>query len=418
MTGEILLPRPHLGQVTVMSSTARIKLLAAGRRWRKTTMGVSACLAGHKGGPGLIQGARVLWGAPTYDQARVGWDECRKASSDTATFNQSRMSVEIPGTPGRLLFRSLDNPDNARGLTADGVVIDEAAYVPEEAWEEVVRPMIMDTNGWAILMGTPNGRNWFWRAWGAYAYSTDAQVWQIPVLGCAIMDGQLIRQPHPLENGVIKFEELQRLFATMSERAFRQEILAEFIEDAGAVFRNLDVACVEVPLPAPYPDHSYAFGVDWGKSDDFTAISVWDADERKQVALDRFNIIDYVFQVHRLQAMVELWQPQIIMSESNSMGEPLIDLLASMDLPVEPYDMRAASKRTLIEEYALAIERGEAKLLNDVPQRMELEAFEVEQLPSGIYRYSAPKGLHDDMVIAGALGWNAVQLCGPAMVIV
>jgi len=326
--------------------------------------------------------------------------------------------MEIPGTQGRLLFRSLDNPDNARGLTVDGVILDEAAYIPEEAWEKVIRPMLMDTNGWAILMGTPNGRNWFWRAWGSLAYSPESTCWQIPTLGCSIQEGMLVRTEHPLENPDVPFVELQRMFASMSERAFRQEILAEFIEDAGSVFRNLDIACVLEPSMDRHPDHDYCFGVDWGKADDFTAISVWDSTDHCQVALDRFNIIDYVFQVRRLQAMVELWEPQLIMAESNSMGEPLIDLLASLDLPVEPFDMKAASKRTLIEDYSLAIERGEAKLLSDVPQRMELEAFEVERLPSGVYRFSAPDGLHDDMVIAGALGWNAVQLCGPAMVLI
>jgi len=37
----------------------------------------------------------------------------------------------------------------------------------------------------------------------------------------------------------------------------------------------------------------------------------------------------------------------------------------------------------------------------------ELEAYEMQRLPSGMFRYSAPEGMHDDCVMALALAWQA-----------
>jgi hypothetical protein len=81
------------------------------------------------------------------------------------------------------MFVSLDNPDNARGKTAFGAVIDEAAFVAEGAWYDVIRPMLSDCDGWALAMGTPNGRNWFWREHTAAAARDDSVAWQVPTLG-------------------------------------------------------------------------------------------------------------------------------------------------------------------------------------------------------------------------------------------
>jgi len=42
----------------------------------------------------------------------------------------------------------------------------------------------------------------------------------------------------------------------------------------------------------------------------------------------------------------------------------------------------------------------------------ELQAYTMERLPSGRFRYSAPAGMHDDTVIALALAWHGAQYSG------
>ena len=67
-----------------------------------------------------------------------------------------------------------------------------------------------------------------------------------------------------------------------------------------------------------------------------------------------------------------------------------------------------ATKTVIIETLALAFERGDVRILADPVLIGELQAYEMERLPSGLMRYSAPEGMHDDTVMALALAWAVV----------
>ena len=365
-----------------------------------------------------VQGAAVLWGAPTFDQVRIGWNETRHAAGDVAQFHQSTMTATFP-TGGTVTYRSLDDPDNARGHTADGVIIDEAGDVVERAWYEVMRPMLIDTNGWAWLIGTPKGRNWFWREWGAAASREDAAHWQIPTLGCEVTTDGLVRKPHPLENPDIPWSEIEQIYATTPGDTFRQEIMAEFLENEGAVFRNIRANLYAGgDAVGLHREHRVVMGVDWGKQSDFTALSVVCADCRRELALDRFNQIDYSFQRGRLKALADKWFVSHILAEQNSIGEPIIEQLHRDGLPVTAFDTTASSKPPLIESLALAFEREEVKWLTDDVATLELEAYERKvSATTGRSAYSAPEGLHDDTVMARALA-NQARLTGARRVYV
>ena len=354
-----------------------------------------------------LVGCRILWAAPTYKQCRVGWDEMYHACGKVAQFRIGQMQIRFPMSGGTITFESLDDYKNVRSLGADGVIMDEAGYCPEGAYYEVIRPLISDTLGWELMIGTPFGRNWFWREWMAAKDYGDSQAWQIPTLGVAIRDGVLFREPHLLEHPTFPFSEAARMFETMPETTFRQEFLAEPMDDAGLVFRNVGAVSTGKRQKA-IEGHSYVFGVDWAKAHDWTVISVFDATTIRQVCLDRFNKIDYHFQLGRLEARVKEYHPDSIVAEANAMGEPLVEQLRRKGLPVRGFTTTSASKTQVIEALALAIERGEITLLNDETQKAELMAFDMRRLPGGSFRYEAPSGMHDDTVIATALAWHAI----------
>jgi hypothetical protein len=211
-------------------------------------------------------------------------------------------------------------------------------------------------------------------------------------------------------NPFIPKEEIEDAKAKMPERIFLQEYMAEFIDDAGLVFRRVADASTGVLQNTSIPGHDYVFGVDWGKLLDFTVISVIDCKLQSQVYMERFNQIDYALQVQRISDLAKRFKPVCIVAESNAMGEPIIEQLQREGLPVLPFLTTAASKKDMIESLELAIERLEIKLLNDETQTGELLAYESERLPSGIFRYSAPAGCHDDTVIALALAWSYGKL--------
>jgi hypothetical protein len=362
---------------------------------------------------GAAHGQPWLWTAPTYDQVRIGWEESKRAAGSVARFTQDQMRAVFP-SGGSILYRSLDNPDNARGHTAAGVIMDEASVVREEAWYEVVRPMLLDTGGAAWFLFTPAGRGWTWREFVQAGDRSDSAAWQVPTLGCRIdSSGQLQRAPHPLENPNVPFSEIEQLWRTMPERTFRQEILAEFVQDAGGVFRRVREAATATEQRTPQPGHEYAFGVDWAKSADFTVITVLDLTDYSVALKDRFNQIDYQVQLGRLRALYERFQPRVVVPERNSIGEPLIEQLQREGMRVKPFTTTSASKTVLIDALALAFEKGSIRIPNDPTLIAELEAYEMERTQAGTLRYSAPSGMHDDCVISLALAWSVAAKPAP-----
>jgi hypothetical protein len=103
------------------------------------------------------------------------------------------------------------------------------------------------------------------------------------------------------------------------------------------------------------------------------------------------------------------------MAESNSMGEPIIEQLQRDGLPVRGFATTNATKAQIIEALALAFEQGAITILNDPTLIGELQAYEMARLPSGMVRYSAPEGMHDDGVMSLALAWSAVADSGPLL---
>lgn len=382
----------HEGQRAVVNHPARFQVLCCGRRWGKTKLGSLLCVVN------ATKGQHTWWVGPSYQTAKIGWREIKRLSLQIpgAEIRESDRQVSFPGG-GWVMVRSADNPDSLRGEGLDFVVIDECAIVHPDAWGEALRPTLADRKGRALFISTPKGRNWFWHLWqrGNNGDDPEWKSWQFPTLSNPFIDPAEIEQ--------------SRL--DMSDREFREEFLAEFIEDGAGVFRRVSDAATALPLPRGEPNRQYVYGVDWGKSNDFTVITVLDAATRTQVAFDRFNQIDYQIQLGRLQALTARFKPAALIVESNSMGGPLIEQLqrAPYRLPVQPFTTTNSTKSEIIDGLALALERGDISILNEPTLIAELQAYESERLPSGLLRYGAPAGMHDDTVMSLALALYGID---------
>jgi len=144
-------------------------------------------------------------------------------------------------------------------------------------------------------------------------------------------------------------------------------------------------------------------------TNDFTVFMVLDIDEGAVVATERSNRVDYVIQCARLKTLTERWQPQQVIAEQNSIGQPIIEQLTRDGLRIDSFTTTNASKAQAIESLALAFERGEIRIPNDPVLIGELLAYQAERLPSGLTRYGARSGQHDDTVMALAMAWSAVS---------
>jgi len=348
-----------------------------------------------------LPGGRAWWVAPSYKVAAVGWRLIRSLALQIAgaTVRDGDMLATFPGG-GTVQVRSADNPDSLRGEGLDFVVVDECAYVAEEAWQEALRPALSDRLGRAMFISTPSGRNWFWRYFQKGLQGGEWQSWSFPTS----------------DNPYILPSEIEAARGDLPEMIFRQEYLAEFLEGEGAVFRNI-AACLTAPdtTPAEHAGHHIVAGCDWARQADYSAFSLVCRDCRVEVARDRFNQIDYHVQVARLKALCDKWTVATILAETNSIGTPVLEMLQRLGLPVRGFETTASSKPPLIESLALAFEREECRWQADPVWTGELEAYERKVSPvTGRSQYSAPEGMHDDTVIARALAWQAVQSAGYA----
>jgi hypothetical protein len=154
-------------------------------------------------------------------------------------------------------------------------------------------------------------------------------------------------------------------------------------------------------------DGYYYVGVDWGKDNDFTCISVMTS-EGRQVWLERFNQIGWNLQRGRLAEVCRRFKPVVVVAEENSMGSVNIEALRAEGLPMASFTTTSKSKMPLIEALALAMEREEVMLLNDAVLKHELMAYEMKKTAYG-WKYSAPPGMHDDTVMATALSLWATK---------
>jgi hypothetical protein len=102
--------------------------------------------------------------APTFKQAKaVAWDYLKHYTSviPGAEYNEAELRCDLPWGARIRLFGA-DNPDSLRGIYLDGVVLDEFPLMQGRTWSEIIRPLLTDRQGWALFIGTPNGKNAFW----------------------------------------------------------------------------------------------------------------------------------------------------------------------------------------------------------------------------------------------------------------
>jgi phage terminase large subunit-like protein len=378
----------HPGQLEVHNSPARFKVLAAGRRWGKTRLGVNECL------DVAAQGGRAWWVSPSYKTSEVGWRPLRQITRKipNAEVRLVDRMVTLPGG-GFVAVRSADNPDSLRGEGLDFVVMDECAFMQREAWTEAIRPALSDRLGKALFISTPKGRNWFWenyqrgingeQGWQSWTYSTST-------------------------NPFIDKGEIEAAKRDLPEIIFRQEYLAEFVDDQGGVFRRVQEAAILEPQD-PQAGRQYVAGVDVASSVDFTVVTVLDAESKEQVFMDRFNRVDYPVLIDRLESVYHRYHMTSMVVESNSIGRPVIDELVSRGLNIVPFTTTSATKQTIIQSLQSAFENGQIRILNDPILIGELLSFESKRNASGSFSYSAPDGMHDDTVMSLAIAWNGLS---------
>ena len=387
--------QPHVGQRVIMDHDARFRIVACGRRWGKSEMCAHLSLERALSVPETT----VWWCAPTYGQANdYGFDKMTPLLSPDVLADEPKRTKprEISLMNGSTIsFRSAEREDSLRGGGVDFLVLDEAGSVPDRAWTDELRPTLSDTLGNMIAIGTPKGRNWFYR-WYQRGQSTDhpnVASWRAPTE----------QNPH------VPDSEIEEAKGDIPDRVFEQEYLAEFVDDTGGVFeavRERNVEDYSLPVGPEDCESPYRIGIDFARFEDWTAIIVLDAGGRV-VAMKRLQQTTWTRIESAIRQFADRYTSATLALDATRDNKIVADLEAA-GYYVDPVRFSATTKQTLIENLITELETGNITLPASANILInELEVYEFEMSDTGQVRYSAPSGFHDDCVDALALAASA-----------
>lgn len=393
---EVAFKKPHSRIQHAMITYPGNVVALCGRRFGKTDAYVQRILLNMTERPGLYWWVGLSWMSASMKRA---WREIRTYVERILTdmglnpdkyINSSRREMVIPGM-GEIWFRTATNPSSMAGEGVRGVVLDEFTLMPEIVWTEYVEACLLDYSGWACFSGVPKGKNWA------------ARLWQ----NAPNLPGWLAVRASTYDNPYIRREDIDRIRARSNDKLFRQEYLAEIVDDAGGVFKGVVDCATAKERRTPEPWKTYVMGVDWGRTTDSTVFTVIDATDMQQVYLERVHREDFSKQMERMRMLHRIWQPVVIMAEYNQMGGPMIEIGRTMGMPIHAFQTSNSTKAQIIDSLALAFEYRRLSILPDPVQIEQLQAYEMTQLVSGMVRYAAPEGEHDDCVMALAFAYAA-----------
>jgi len=377
---------PEGGQEQVEKCESRDIAVCAGRRWGKSKICAYVILRE------LLKGKKInVWiVAPTYNLADkvfhwlVIWIvkilPSQKGGISARPFPQIKLA-----NGSVVMCKSAENPTDLLGEDVNFLIVDEAAQISKNVYERYLYPTTTSSKGRTIFISTPFGKNWFYHKW----------------LECKETNGAF----HFMTKDRPSFpqEEWDKAKRIMPEQVFKQEFMAEFLDDAASVFRGVREVIKDNCLKDVVPGHNYVMGVDFGKHEDFTTITVIDKYNNNVVFQDRFNKIDYPFQKARITATATRYNNSRIIVDSTVVGEPIKEDLERQGLFVDDFKFTNKSKKELVEKLSIFIEQKNVFIPPDPIWIDELEAFGYQLSDAGNVIYRAPEGQHDDCVFSLAL---------------
>ena len=208
-------------QSDIFTCPDRFRVVVAGRRFGKTFLSTAELL--HRA---LREPNQNVWYlSPTYKASKdVCWDMLISQIPPEYITKTNETALKIDFKNGSSIsLKGAEKPDNLRGRAIDFVVLDEFADMKPEAWYEVIRPSLSgrQSQGEALFIGTPKGRNHFYDLYGK---------------GVDHDDGWSSYQYTTIEGGNVPPEEIESAKADLDTRTFQQEYEAQFVNYSGIIY--------------------------------------------------------------------------------------------------------------------------------------------------------------------------------------
>lgn len=385
--GVVQLYKPHPKQLEIhnaIDGEGKYFFVPIGRQFGKTIMAENQatkwCLNNS--------GWKVVWVSPTYKQCKKVFKDIRRALDGVKIYgkkpNESDLVIYF-ANGSELLFYSAEAYDSIRGETFDAGVGDEMAFWKREAWTEVLKATLLVRGKKFLGLSTPKGKNLFYELANQAHVNEDYKTFS----GTSY------------DNPFIDVKEIEDAKRTLPDHIFRQEYLAEFLEDGGSVFRNIK-ECIKEGAESK----SYYFGVDLGRADDYTVLTIVDSNNN-EVFCDRWRHLNWSTIIGNVITNLNKYMA-VGYVESNGAQDSIYEQIKNgvnyNKASIKPFTTTAKSKPIIIEDMIVNFENKEIGIMGYNWQVAELEVFTYEyNMKTRNVKYSAPTGLHDDYVMSRAI---------------
>lgn len=382
-------------QIELLQMNAGTQVVCAGRRFGKTSLVAAKafhfCLLHPK--------ARAIVAGPSLDQAKILFDLLTNAF-ETSPLRSFVKEVKLSPFPtvklkndAELTVRSTAHEGKyLRGRKTHLIILTEAAFIKDSVYHRVVLPMRLDTRATIILESTPNGHNYFYEEFQH-----------------GLNDGKTVQSFHATvyDNPAIAKEDIEDAKRRVPDHVWRQEYLAEFIDDDSAFFpwRILSEVLEDYKPVGYQAGRQYSIGVDLAKYRDYTVVVVLDVTEEpyRIAEFHRFNQMPYEETIRLINDVQARYKCSVFL-DATGVGDPVSERINAC----VPFVFSQSSKSELLHNLLITLEQKKIVLpASNTVLRDELRFFRRVQSGAG-FKLEAQAGYHDDCVIALALAvWGS-----------
>lgn len=308
-------------------------------------------------------------------------------------------------------FLSAESEDGLRGDTCHYMYIDEAAFIKEKTYTEILLPMLTRTKGKLAMFSTPNGKNWFFDLYMKGVEGVDPKLIQ-----CKEATYLDLKDEDDYEDILMVIKALK---ASMTTTSFQREVMGEFVSDT-SLFTGVKEAVRSQKWYDDYHDSNNIIvngtkplvpkkyiGIDIGVVHDFTVLTCVDSNN-VVIDIDRFNLADEKMTHKEFKdRIIKFYKKHdkdlvaAYMEVNNK--ELLYDELVGDHGLYKLFDLRTTpqNKPKMVENTVKLFDSYLVRLPEDKQLEKELYAFSsIQNKVTGKWQYKGIDTIHDDMVMS------------------
>lgn len=390
----IELYKPHPKQLAIHEALDRKDIMycvvPTGRQFGKTSLAENQAVKWAVDNAGW----NIAWISPTYKQCKKVFREMKnnlgKCPAYSKPPNQSDLIFHF-SNGSQLIFYSAEAYDSIRGESFDAIICDEFRFFHKFAWSEGIKPTLTVTGKKCLIISTPKGKGEFYN------------LYQLGKTEPRYISFNATSYDNPYANK----SEIDDAKRTLPDHIFKQEYLAEFLEDGSEVFPNIK-ECIKVAEES----RLYFAGVDLGRADDYTVLTIVN-DKNEEVYSERWRHIEWSKIITNVVKGLNKYAPMTLVEANGAQDaiyEQIRNTVSFGKGKVQPFVTTSKSKQTIVEDLIVCFEQMEIGIIGEDWQQAELETFAYEyNVKTRAIRYSAPLGLHDDYVMSRAITNHAFK---------